>query len=96
MDTKTNRQFLIAARPDGMLKESDFQYHEAAIPELDDGQVLVNVKMVAVEPALRGTMVEDPNNPANPMGNFNVSSYAYGHRIVESIRWFWESIVEHF
>ena len=61
-----NRQYLIAARPDGLLKESDFEYHEAAIPEPGDGEVLVRVLMVAVEPALRGTMVEDVDNPANP------------------------------
>ena len=60
-----NRQFLIAARPDGLLKESDFDYVETSIPEPGDGQVLVQVQMVAVEPALRGTMVEDTNNPAN-------------------------------
>ena len=60
-----NRQFLIAARPEGLLKESDFQYHEAPIAELEDGQVLVQVQLVAVEPALRGTMIEDESNPAN-------------------------------
>ncbi len=61
----TNRQFVIAARPDGLLRESDFDYVEAPIPEPGDGQVLVKVQMVAVEPALRGTMVEDKDNPAN-------------------------------
>jgi NADPH-dependent curcumin reductase CurA len=60
-----NRQFLIAARPDGLLKESDFDYVESPVPEPGDGQVLVRVQMVAVEPALRGTMVEDTANPAN-------------------------------
>jgi len=61
----TNRQFQIAARPDGLLKESDFNYVETAVPEPGDDQVLVKVLMVAVEPALRGTMVEDKANPAN-------------------------------
>jgi len=60
-----NRQFLIAARPDGMLKQSDFRYRESPVPEPGAGQVLVRVLMVAVEPALRGTMVEDKSNPAN-------------------------------
>ena len=63
MTDKINRQFLIAAHPDGMLKESDFQYHETGIPVPGEGEVLVKVLMVAVEPALRGVMVADPNNP---------------------------------
>jgi NADPH-dependent curcumin reductase CurA len=65
MSDDVNRQFVIAARPDGLLKESDFEYRETAVPEPADGQVLVRVLMVAVEPALRGTMVEDKDNPAN-------------------------------
>jgi NADPH-dependent curcumin reductase CurA len=36
-----NRQWLLAARPQGMVKESDFQYHEAPLPDLEDGQFLV-------------------------------------------------------
>jgi hypothetical protein len=65
MGDDVNRQYVVAARPDGLLKESDFDYRETAVPEPGDGQVLVRVLMVAVEPALRGTMVEDKDNPAN-------------------------------
>ncbi len=65
MSQTINRQFLIAARPDGLLKESDFEYVETTIPEPGEDQVLVKVLMIAVEPALRGTMVEDKPNPAN-------------------------------
>ncbi|MDH3641604.1 MAG: NADP-dependent oxidoreductase [Gammaproteobacteria bacterium] len=65
MSDNINRQYLLAARPDGLLKETDFAYHESPIPEPGDGQVLVRILMVAVEPALRGTMVEDKANPAN-------------------------------
>lgn len=65
MQDDINRQYLIAARPDGLLKEADFEYVETAIPEPGEGEVLVKVLMVAVEPALRGTMVEDKSNPAN-------------------------------
>lgn len=64
MTDNINRQFLIAAHPEGMLKESDFQYHETGIPEPGEGEVLVRVLMVAVEPALRGVMVNDPDNPS--------------------------------
>ncbi len=29
-----NRQFLLAARPQGMVKESDFEYRETPIPQI--------------------------------------------------------------
>lgn len=65
MPQDINRQFLISARPDGQLKESDFKYVETRIPEPGEGEVLVKVLVVAVEPALRGSMVEDKSNPTN-------------------------------
>ena len=56
MGTTMNRQWLLAARPKGMVKESDFRYQESPIPELSDGQFLVRVLYVAFEPAMRGWM----------------------------------------
>ena len=51
-----NRQFLLAARPSGPIKHSDFQLAEAAIPEPVEGEVLVQVLLVALEPAMKGWM----------------------------------------
>ena len=45
-----NRQWLLASRPQGMVKESNFQYNEAPIPELEDGQFLVRNCYIAFEP----------------------------------------------
>ena len=56
MGTTMNRQWLLAARPKGMVKESDFRYQESPITELSDGQFLVRVLYVAFEPAMRGWM----------------------------------------
>ena len=56
-----NRQWLLAARPQGMVKESDFQYHEAPLPELEDGQFLVRNCYIAFEPAMRGWMDDRPS-----------------------------------
>lgn len=55
--TSLNRQFLLNARPVGAIKPSDFLYHEAAMPVISDGQVLVRLQYIAVEPAQRGWMV---------------------------------------
>src|SRR5262245_10008871 len=56
MGTTMNRQWVLAARPKGMAKESDFRYQESPITEVSDGQFLVRVLYVAFEPAMRGWM----------------------------------------
>ena len=50
----TNRQFLLAARPDGLPKESDFRLVEAPIPPLSDGEVLLQSVYMSVDPYMRG------------------------------------------
>src|SRR5271170_1598054 len=49
-----NRQFLLASRPVGKPKESDFKMVDAPIPELKDGQVLVRALYLSVDPYMRG------------------------------------------
>jgi len=57
--SNVNRQFLLAARPAGMIKETDFRYNEAPIPEPDDGEVLVRVEYISLDPSMRGQMQSD-------------------------------------
>ena len=51
-----NRQFVLAARPVGMPKESDFRAVEAPIPALANGQVLTRTLFLSVDPYMRGRM----------------------------------------
>jgi NADPH-dependent curcumin reductase CurA len=53
-----NHQFRLAARPKGSVKREDFDYVEEAPPELADGQVLVRILYVSLDPAMRGWMNE--------------------------------------
>ncbi|HXC23072.1 MAG TPA: NADP-dependent oxidoreductase [Solirubrobacteraceae bacterium] len=53
-----NHQFRLAARPQGMVTREDFDYVEEAVPELSDGQVLVKVEYISLDPAMRGWMAE--------------------------------------
>ena len=48
-----NQQFLLAARPEGELKHSDFELVEAPVPEAGEGEVLVEARYLAVEPAMK-------------------------------------------
>jgi len=66
----TNRQWLIAARPHGLVKESDFRWNEASLPELADGQVLVRTIYLSLDPTNRIWMNEaDSYLPALRLGD---------------------------
>jgi NADPH-dependent curcumin reductase CurA len=53
-----NRQWLLAARPQGQLKLSDFAYNEApfAVPELEAGEILLRNKVFSCAPTMRNFM----------------------------------------
>ena len=53
---RKNRQFLLAARPEGMVKETDFEYREVPVPELGDGEVLIQTNRISLDPSMRGQM----------------------------------------
>jgi NADPH-dependent curcumin reductase CurA len=53
-----NHQFRLAARPVGLPKPGDWQYTEEPIPEPGDGEVLVKIRYIGLEPAMRGWMNE--------------------------------------
>src|SRR5689334_7162604 len=55
----TARQFKLAKRPMGMVKREDFEFVKAApVPEPADGEVLVKVQYLSLDPAMRGWMNE--------------------------------------
>lgn len=51
-----NRQFLLAARPQGWVKESDFEYQETDTPVPVEGEVLIKTEYVSIDPSMRGQM----------------------------------------
>lgn len=53
-----NHQFRLAARPQGMVGREHFDYVEEPVPELEDGQVLVKISYISLDPAMRGWMAE--------------------------------------
>ena len=46
----TNRQWLLAQRPQGMVGKDNFTYAEQPIPEPGDGQVLVRNLYLSFDP----------------------------------------------
>jgi NADPH-dependent curcumin reductase CurA len=54
----TNHQFRLAARPEGLVKRSDFNYTEEPVGDPGPGQILVKILYLSLDPAMRGWMNE--------------------------------------
>lgn len=67
--SRTNRQIVLAARPQGAPKDSDFRLTETQVPDLSDGQFLVETNYISVDPYMRGRMTEAKSYvPPIPLG----------------------------
>ena len=53
-----NRQFRLAARPVGLPKRTDWNLTEEPVPEPGDGEFLVKILYISLDPAMRGWMNE--------------------------------------
>jgi NADPH-dependent curcumin reductase CurA len=49
-----NRQFRLAARPVGLPKAGDWKLTEEPVPEPRDGEALVQIELISLDPAMRG------------------------------------------
>ena len=77
-----NRQWLLARRPDGAIKDSDFKLVETDVPTPGEGEVLVRNLMLSCDPTQRGWIAFDTYLPAVKIGEV-VRSLGAG-RIVAS------------
>ncbi len=78
-----NRQFLLAARPKGMVKESDFQYSESPKPIAGDGEFVVQTTHISLDPSMRGQM-ENRADYVAPLEIGDVMRAGGVGRVVES------------
>ena len=70
MPKLVNRQWLLAARPKGMVKTSDFALREVPVTPPGDGEILVRNLYLAFEPAMRGWMEDRAGYiPPVPLGD---------------------------
>jgi hypothetical protein len=61
----TNTQVLLASRPQGWVKESDFRIVENPIPQPKDGEILVKHLYLSLDPYMRGRMSDAKSYAAN-------------------------------
>ena len=70
MPKLVNRQWLLAARPKGMVKTSDFALREVPVTPPGDDEILVRNLYLAFEPAMRGWMEDRAGYiPPVPLGD---------------------------
>ncbi len=78
-----NKQFRLAARPIGMPKRSDWSCTEEPVPDPGEGEVLVKVLYISLDPAMRGWMNEGRSYIA-PVGIGEVMRALAAGRVVAS------------
>jgi NADPH-dependent curcumin reductase CurA len=60
-------QIVLAARPQGAVRETDFRVETAAVPEPADGEVQLQVRYLSLDPYMRGRM-DERRSYAPPVG----------------------------
>ena len=57
MSNLTNQRFLLAERPEGRaVRETDFKFESAPVPEPTDGQLVLRTLFLSLDPYMRGRM----------------------------------------
>lgn len=64
--TVTNRRIVLQSRPSGLPVAENFRIEEVAVPELEEGQVLLENRIFAIDPAVRG-MLDDVKSYLPPV-----------------------------
>jgi NADPH-dependent curcumin reductase len=78
-----NHQFRLAARPVGMAKRGDWTYTEEPVREPGDGEFLVKILYISLDPAMRGWMNEGKSY-IQPVGIGEVMRAGGAGRVISS------------
>ena len=78
-----NRQWLLKARPHGMIGPDNFEYTETPIPQIGDGEILVQNQYLSFDPTQRNWMVDRPGY-LPPVGMGEVMRAGSVSEVVES------------
>src|SRR5580698_4925605 len=65
--TLVNHKFLLAARPVGMLKRSDWTFTQEPVGEPNEGELLVQLLYISLDPAMR-MWLNDVRSYTPPVG----------------------------
>ena len=79
----TNKHWVLAKRPHGMISEANWRLQEAPVPQLADGEALVQTLYLSCDPTQRGWM-EDRPSYMPPVGLGEVMRAGSVGRVIES------------
>jgi len=79
-----NRQFLLARRPEGAVQRSDFNFATTPLRALEDGEILVQVSHISLDPAMRGWMNASTESYMPPVALGEVMRAIAVGRVIES------------
>ena len=68
MTQPLNHQWRLVSRPSGNLQPSDFQWTASPLPELREGELLIRVRHLSLDPTNRMWAAADTYLPAVPLG----------------------------
>ena len=80
---ETARRIVLASRPVGEPKPSDFRLEEFSVPQPGPGQMLLRTKWLSLDPYMRGRMSDAPSY-AKPVGIGEVMEAGTVSEVVES------------
>jgi NADPH-dependent curcumin reductase CurA len=83
MNSLINHQYKLAARPVGLPKRSDWNYTQEPVRELAEGELLVKVLYISLDPAMRGWMNEGKSY-VPPVGIGEIMRAAAAGRVIAS------------
>jgi NADPH-dependent curcumin reductase CurA len=66
--TSMLRRWVLAKRPQGVPHTDDFRLEQAPLPEIQDGQALIRVEHISVDPGMRSRLSGDSYAPALALG----------------------------
>ena len=81
--TTLNHKFELAARPVGLPKRSDWKYAEEPVRDVRDGELLVKILYISLDPAMRG-WCNETKSYVPPVGIGEVMRAGGLGRVVES------------
>lgn len=79
-----NRQFLLARRPEGAIQRSDFDFATTPLRALSEGEILIQISHVSLDPAMRGWMNASTDSYMPPVALGEVMRAIAVGRVAES------------
>lgn len=80
----SNRQFRLIRRPQGAVQAADFEFATVPLRDVQDGEVLVQIQYISLDPAMRGWMNESKESYMPPVALGDVMRAITAGKVVAS------------